>query len=147
LVYAAGSTGNTAPIGIIACPHTGLISPASIAVDGQGAIYVANITGSDSGNVEVFPPFADGDTQPQRIISGDKTGLYQPHGITVDNQGNIYVSNTCGNPGCSPFPFHDDTIVIFSAAANGNVTPNATITGDQTGLNRPFGLTIIPPDP
>jgi hypothetical protein len=142
-VYGAGANGNVAPVAKISGPNTGLAAPGAVAgpvalaVDTAGTVYVASYT--DMGRVNVFAPGANGNVFPQRTISGSNTGMFNPLGIAVDTNGNIYVSNTgLGHP---------DTILVYGPGANGNVAPQASISGNLTGLDMPGAMIIVPPDP
>ena len=58
-VYAAGSSGNVAPLAVISGSDTGLFSPGGIGVDSGGNIYVANSSdssGGPAGSVTVYAP-------------------------------------------------------------------------------------------
>ena len=50
------------------------------------------------------------------------TGLGFPVGVAVDGAGRIYVAN-----------FNSSSIAVYAAGANGNATPNVTISGSNTG--------------
>jgi len=132
-VYSPGSNGNVAPIAVISGPNTGVVGPQALAVTPDGTVYVCN----ELSAVTIFAPGANGNIFPQRTISGNNTGLYNPNGIAVDSDGDIFISVT-GQA-------KPDAILVFAPGANGNVAPKAIITGDQTGLNYPFAMTIIPP--
>ncbi len=109
-IYRAGSHGNTEPSAVIVGPDTQLATPSAIAVDHSGNIYVANqglqkcthydepgggyvICGPVGASVTVYAPGSSGDVMPIATISGAKTELRLPNGITVDSYGNIYVLN------------------------------------------------------
>jgi sugar lactone lactonase YvrE len=99
-VYPAGSSGDSAPIGVIGGSNTELQLPQGIAVDSDGKIYVAN-----DGNLEdraedaeryddrpradpadsitVYAPGSKGDVAPIAKINGSLTGLGHPMGIAV----------------------------------------------------------------
>jgi len=110
--YRAGSHGNAEPSAVIVGPDTQLATPSAIAVDHSGNIYVANqgplkctyyelldvfryVTCAPTGpaSVTVYAPGSSGDVMPIATISGAKTELRLPNGITVDSYGNIYVLN------------------------------------------------------
>jgi hypothetical protein len=132
-VYSPGSNGNVAPIAAISGPNTGVVGPNALAVGVDGTVYVAN----ELDTITIFPPGANGNVFPQRSISGSSTGLFNPNGLAVDPDGDIFVACTgLGKP---------DTILVFAPGANGNVAPKAIITGNQTGLNYPGAMTIVPP--
>jgi len=136
-VYTPGSTGDVAPIATILIP--GL--PANIAVDAKGTVYVANF---DPPSITIYSPGANGNAQPQRSISGSNTGLADLTGIAIDANGNIYVSNKDSYATGTEVP---DKIVVFGPQADGNAVPKAIISGAQTGLDGPWGLTVVQPDP
>jgi hypothetical protein len=126
-VYAPGSSGNVAPTSI---NYVGPYEPIGIAVDASGAIYLSALSPP---SVIVFD--SANDSYPLRIISGPSTGLNNHTGaITVDSSGNIYVS------GMSSGQY---AISVFGPKANGNVKPDAIISGAQTKLDSPQGLTVL----
>jgi len=86
-VYAAGAIGNATPIATIEGSNTGLITPAGIALDAAGRLYVANPGGgcgncSASNTVTVYTPGATGNVAPTGRIAGGNTGLNMPTSIT-----------------------------------------------------------------
>src|SRR5437867_177623 len=135
-VYAAGASGNATPTATIAGGNTGLVNPAGITLDGAGNIYVANDGGS---SIMVYAAGASGNVTPMATIAGGNTGLSFPYGIAVDGAGNIYVSNA------NVFPL--GSITVYGAGASGDVTPTATISGSNTGLNTPALITVVPSGP
>ena len=140
-VYAAGSSGNIAPIATISGAATGLAYPAGIALDSSGNIYVANeLTGNTSSSLEdypsitVYPAGSKGNASPIAVIAGDNTGLDYPQGIALDSGGNLYAKGYVEYVG--------DTINAYPAGSNGNVSPAATIVGADTGLDGPDGIAL-----
>lgn len=130
--YPAGSTGNTAPIATIRGAATTLRSPADVALDATGYIYVSNGGASSGGGwIAVFSPNSNGNIAPARVIQGGSTGLSGPAGVALDASGNLYVCNHLGN-----------SVTIYASGSNGNVTPARTISGSKTGLNAPRGVVI-----
>jgi 6-phosphogluconolactonase (cycloisomerase 2 family) len=119
-VYAAGTSGNIAPIQTIVGSNTGLGQPEGIAVDAGGNVYVANYR-ADS--VTVFAASANGDVAPIQTISGSSTGLRNPTGVAVDSEKRIYVTN-------SPA-----FVTVYAAGANGDVAPIQKIKGEKTRLH------------
>jgi len=93
LVFAAGSTGNVRPKATIVGTNTLLLQPYGIAVDAGGAIYVANSTGSatgqkGAGSITIYPAGSTGNVAPSAVISapasgGDDTELGFPSGLAV----------------------------------------------------------------
>jgi 6-phosphogluconolactonase (cycloisomerase 2 family) len=131
-VYAAGSTGNVAPIQTISGTRTGLAGPQQLALDSSSNIYVANAASdSDKGSVTVYAAKANGNVAPIETIEGSATNLDGSDGIALDSSNNIYAAN--GN---------NNSITVYAAGSNGNVAPINTIDGAKTGLEGPQGIVI-----
>ena len=62
---------------------TGLTGPSAVAIDSQGNLYVANITGN------TVAKFAPGATTPADIVSG----LKEPYALAIDGSGNLFVAD------------------------------------------------------
>jgi len=122
--YAAGATGNAAPLASIAGAATGLSGPTGVAVDGAGRLYVANQTAN---SVTVYAPSATGNVAPLYSVSGAGTGLSGPRTLVVDSSGRLYVANSAAN-----------TVTVYGPGASGAAAPVATI----TGLSNPLGLAL-----
>ncbi|HEX7476779.1 MAG TPA: hypothetical protein VF331_03160 [Polyangiales bacterium] len=107
LVFAPDADGNAAPVRRIENP---LISPASLAVDSAGAIYVSDV---DKNSISVF---ASGkDTAPVRVLSGAMTALDFPTALAIDADDQLLVAPSGSNP---VGPLH-----VFAKGASGNVKP------------------------
>jgi 6-phosphogluconolactonase (cycloisomerase 2 family) len=78
-VYAAGATGNVAPIRTIEGSQTGLNQPNAVALSASGNIFVTNY---NADSVTVYAAGANGNVAPIRAISGPNTEL-SPTGIAV----------------------------------------------------------------
>jgi hypothetical protein len=131
-VYAKGAKGNAAPVRTIGGPLTGIVNLRSIAVDGNGRVYVADngaVRGDSS--VRVFEPSANGNVAPSQVL----TTPYLPLGIGVDAQDEIVVSNI--HPAAAY-----TAIETYAPAASGNAAPLRAITGPATGLGGPGQLAI-----
>ncbi len=170
VVYAAGASGDVAPIRTIAGANTVLSNATGIARDAAGNLYVTNppLTPPSGGSVTVYAPGAVGNAAPIRTIAGEGTGLDHPVGVALDTAGNVYVSNTYTvtvyAPGASgnvaPIRTIESSsqvggialdtpgnlyvasrdVIRVYATANGNATPIRTISGSNTGLGCPAGL-------
>jgi sugar lactone lactonase YvrE len=123
-VYAAGASGNVAPLQTISGSNTGMTGGAVFdAVDSSGHIYVAS---THANAVTVYAAGATGNVAPIAKITGASSTLSTPTGIAVDAAGTIYVDNDGTN-----------SITVFAPGANGNVAPIRTIAGGSTGINGP----------
>src|SRR5581483_58033 len=89
LIFAAGTTGNVAPVATIAGSNTTLTSVTAMSFDAAGRLLVADA----SGKILVFAAGATGNATPVQTISGSNTGLSAPSGVAEDAQGGIWVSD------------------------------------------------------
>ena len=138
-VYSAGSKGNVAPTTIISGSNTELDTPEGIVVDSSLNIYVADdgdgfCDGTES--VYVYPAGSNGNAGPGATISGANTGLCYPYGIALDSSGNIYVADQ----GAASVFVYPPLASLPSQPNYPNVTPIATISGNNTGLSGPYGI-------
>jgi sugar lactone lactonase YvrE len=144
-VYPPDASGNVAPKEIIANGAkdklTQFQSPAGMALDSAGNIYVTN-NGKDT--VTVYAAGKFGDVAPVKIISGSHTGLNKPHGIGVDSDGKIYVANDGSGDADDDSGDSEgvDTVTVYAAGSSGDIAPTATISGSRTGLGKPHGLAV-----
>lgn len=130
-VFSATASGDVAPSRRIIGVHTRLDGDSrGVAVDAANQIYVAEdgaLTDTPMA-ILVFASGAKGDVSPVQRISGAKTQLTEPFGITVDTK-YIYVSD-------------DSAINVYSKTATGNVGPIRRIVGPATLLNAPCGIAL-----
>ena len=115
--YALDSDGNVSPIATIAGPHTGLVESSGVAVDREGKIYVANLTG-----VTVYPRGSNGDVAPIATIPGS-TG-----GVALDSSDKLYVLSS--------------GISVYAPSSKGSFVLTAKISGPNTDLGLAFGLAL-----
>jgi hypothetical protein len=173
LEFAAGGSGNIAPIRTIAGDQTGLFAPTAIAIDKTGTIYVTNAGNTDvTGNgtvrasITAYAVTSSGNTQPSRTIAGANTSLLLPSAITLDSAGDLWVgtltqaqhpvtdiSNSLigppGQPVANAGLVYSGLIVAFTPTASGNALPvYLTLKMDQlpvsAGVYGPSGLAISP---
>ncbi|HUO03674.1 MAG TPA: NHL repeat-containing protein [Candidatus Binataceae bacterium] len=90
-IYSPGSNGNVAPYATIKGSRTGLNEPIGVAVDSAGKIYVTNFAtprGPHSmPSITVYAPKSHGNVKPIAKITGNRTGLIGPYGITIGSAG------------------------------------------------------------
>lgn len=170
-VFAANARGNTAPKYDIKGGLTQLSNPQGLAVDSAGTTYVTNYTGGNN-YITVYPPGSNGDRNPSQTIYDGSSFFFIPAGIAVhgnliyvadigDNSINEYAASANGivSPVAvitylsSPsdvwvdakgliYVTNGDSVLVFAANANGPSTPLQNISGSQTLLNGPKGLTV-----
>ena len=117
-VYAAGSTGDAAPIATISGSKTRLDSPAGVAVDNNGNIYVVN---PGNNTVSIYSAGSNGNVAPSAIISGFDTGLDSPVSVALDANANIYVGNIA-------------SLTEYAAGSNGDAIPVGNISNKALGI-------------
>ncbi len=130
-----------------------LNSPFGLALDpAQDLLYVADNDFSSSptpnaGKVLVFPRTANGDVPPARVIKGPNTriGPFSPY-LAIDAQLQLlYVLSSSID--AADAGLRHARILVFSAAADGDVAPLRVIEGPATQLDipstqTPFGLSL-----
>jgi sugar lactone lactonase YvrE len=136
--YAAGSSGDVAPVAEITGDATKLSSPSGLTVDSSGNIYVANEGSKDGGpdSITVYSPGSTGNAAPAKVISGSSTLLDRPGGVAVDSKGNIYATSF-GAEGNSSV-----SILVYSKDSAGNVAPSESIDGDCAVLSCPGAIAL-----
>ena len=125
LTFRGDANGNVAPVRKVFGPHTKLLNPQAVAVDGvHGEIYVPQ-----GNQVLVFPRETNGDATPIRVVEGPDTGLGGGR-VTIDPIHNFMITaNATGGEGGQNRSGHPAGIRIFDRLANGNTKPLRTITG------------------
>jgi len=112
--YAAGATGNVAPIKTITSSAS-FADIRGIAVDSAGNIYVSDTTAKA---VWIFTAAQKGNVAPTAMIQGASTTLLFPGGVAVDSAGKVYVGDQS-----------DSAILEWNPGHTGNVAPDNAITG------------------
>jgi streptogramin lyase len=105
-------TPNPSPNGSVT---TGIDTPAGLAVDKSGTLYVANL---GNNTITVYPA---GQSSPSLTIS---SGVDGPYGLGVDSKGDIFISN-----------LNNNTVVGYKA---GQTAPFETV----TGFDNPVGVAV-----
>ncbi len=115
LIFASDSTGTVPPTSTISGSESMLDDVRGVAVDGEGNIYVSNVSSSTGvASILEFSAGSTGNVAPMRTISGSATTMSALGNLALDSAGNIYVLNELN-------------ILKFSPTATGNVAPIATI--------------------
>jgi hypothetical protein len=133
LVFAAGASGNVAPLAAITPTTTPLTTPVGVTVASNGDIWVANFGGA---SVMKFTAGSNGDVPAAATLAGANTMIDVPSYVAIDSAGNLCVSND----GAAFTPPTTDAILIFPPGSDGNVAPSSTISGSNTQLDLPTGL-------
>ncbi|MEA2720382.1 MAG: hypothetical protein QOJ39_2246 [Candidatus Eremiobacteraeota bacterium] len=133
LVFAPGQVGNQVPTRQILPTSTPPFLLRGVALDAAGNFYVAGQTVAPAAVADAVFIFAPGSDHPARTITGfANTKLASPWGITVDDAGNVYVSNAANN-----------TVTVYAPDAKGDAAPIRTIRGaDSSALAAPAYITI-----
>jgi sugar lactone lactonase YvrE len=127
LEFAAGASGNVAPIRDISGSYTQLANANAVAVDASGNIYASNYLAN---SIDVFASDANGNAAPTRVIEGSNTLLDGPEGIAVDRDG-LWAGSS-----------NEHFLERFAPTANGNVAPVAVISGNRTRLGNVDGIAV-----
>ncbi len=143
--FASTANGTVSPIRVISGDATTILHGVNqMAVDSADNLYIAttNVGSGPPQSILIFNSTATGNAAPTSTIGGDKTGIYDPRGLTLDKGGDLYVSSqgagTVTPTGTVPGPV---SIFEFSIGATGNVAPVRTITGPATMLEN-SGLAV-----
>jgi len=135
-VFPAGANGSVTPLRRVSASGA-----QAIRFDTSGNAYVATgYVGAGSQNgVAVFGPSATGTAAPLRTIGADLSkALANPTGVAVDTSNNIYVTNE------GSFVGGVDSVTVYAAGASGYPQPLHAISGGNTLLSQPTGITIDP---
>jgi DNA-binding beta-propeller fold protein YncE len=137
-IFEPGAVGDVAPERVLFGPGNGLYNPATLAVDRQGYLYVANYLGRGN-TVWVFTPDADGEAAACRAIGGPRTGIQSPSGLAVDDRDQLYVGSH-GGSSMSP----QNGVTVFDAGVSGDTAPRRSIGGGNRvdGGLLPYRLTL-----
>jgi sugar lactone lactonase YvrE len=104
-----------------------------IAVDSSANVYV---TDQGTSSILEFHNNASGTSvAPFRTITS--SAMVNPVGIALDAQNNVYVTVPNGGTGSG-----GGSILEFSSTQSGNVAPIRQISGNATGLNKPYGIAL-----
>lgn len=141
-IYTDAEGSDTTPQRMVGGPRGDLHEIRDMAVGKDGALYVLTRAGGDDRaqwRIHVYPPNAEGDVAPTRVITGPRTGLGNPVAIAVDRDGRIYILNNLG--GQDPL-VSAASITVYAREARGDAAPIRTIAGRATGMLAPTALTV-----
>jgi hypothetical protein len=136
--FAPGAHGNVAPIERIAGAKTRLFPSVGIALTTSGnQLWVTHVGGGQraSSAIQEFATSTPGNVAAIRTITGSRTELAFPYGVTLDRSGEVIVSDD-GNGGAS------GAILTFSPKSTGNVAPARVLSGVTTGISEPSYLAL-----
>jgi DNA-binding beta-propeller fold protein YncE len=159
VIFSRDVRGDVPPTRELATPH----GTFGIAVDERKQEMF--LTAQHSSSVFVFHKMAKGRDDPIRFLQGNRTGLADPHGITLDTVNNLmYVVNhgnyrtlvegdttrpgQIGEPTRKVVPGsgqnRPSSITVYPIDAHGDTPPLRTIQGPRTQLNWPAGIAVDP---
>lgn len=140
LVYPRTANGDVAPIRILRGPKTQIRNALRMAIDPvNNLLIVADDTASRPG-LFIFDRTANGDTPPLRVITGPSTGLVRPQSVQVDpprRQILVAITDRADGPTQKA-----GFIGVWSYDDEGDVPPRAAISGRNSTIQRPRGLTF-----
>ena len=152
LTFRGSANGEEPPIRVIQGPRTqlagGTTTPDRAEVDPvNNELLVPN---RDS--ILVFPREATGNVAPIRVIRGPETRLRGAGSLAVDPIRNLIVVNSGGggelesSSGAGAAPTRRGSgLLIFNRTDNGNVKPQAVISGPKTELLSTHQMQVYPP--
>jgi len=124
LFFRAGASGEEPPIRVIQGPKTKLGYTDNVTVDPiHNEVFTAQ---SRKNAILVFKRDVGGNVAPIRIIHGPKTKLSGPWRVAVDPINDLLVVVNWRDP--------YKGILVFKRTDNGNVAPQAFISGPKTGI-------------
>jgi hypothetical protein len=152
VVHSYDSHGDVAPIRRLTVPHQSW----GLSLDVKNDELA--VTSQQYQGISIYKRTAVKTDRPLRTIRGDKTQMADPHGVYLDgvndevftaNHGNWTEMRSYAGDGPPllvgeyvPGRFEQPSVVVYDAAANGNVPPIRKIQGKQTRLAWPMGITV-----
>ncbi|MSO19660.1 MAG: hypothetical protein EXQ56_04235 [Acidobacteria bacterium] len=155
VIFSRNARGNVPPDRMLHTPH----GTFGIAVDEEKQEMFLTIQHDHA--VVVYDKYATGETNPKRLIQGDKTLLADPHGIAIDTKNRLIFVTNYGSTSTKVkgrgeqrqnFPLETvvpgsgrnlpPSITVYSMDAVGDVAPVRIIRGPKTKLNWGTGISI-----
>ena len=141
-VYSPGTNGNSSPVRTISGSSTGLNSPAGIAIDSSGYVYVSSGGAPNASTVSVliYSPGSSGNVAPVTSVDGDCQAFAAPGALTLAN-GNLYATS----PGdLSTF---NESVTVNSGVSTASVpaqclSPDTIVFGPNTQIDQPYGIAV-----
>jgi hypothetical protein len=127
-VFAPKAHGNVAPIRVIGVSGGCTISEA---VDSNDDLYVTTSDQAGHDAISEFSPQSQGNNRVKQIEESEIKGGVGIRSIAIDSHGNIYAGNLLAKD-----------IRVFAPSASGTSKPIRTISGSQTHLGAPTGLSL-----
>jgi sugar lactone lactonase YvrE len=125
--FAPGADGNATPINTLSVPEADFATPVNgLAFNSAGDLFVSS---QANDLIYEFAPGASGSANP--IAEIDSSAFDGPTDVAIDPSGDLWVANSYGG-----------NILEFAPGANGPANPINTISGSNTQLVRPYGLTF-----
>jgi DNA-binding beta-propeller fold protein YncE len=142
LVFPRDAKGDVAPARQLNTPHRNFAS----AVDEEkGEVF---ITIQYPPKVVVYRKTASGDDKPIRVLEGERTRIYDAHGMAIDVQKKLLFVSSWGNASdyrvAGSGKFYPPSINVYPLDASGDVAPLRVIQGPKTQLNWAGGLAVDP---
>ncbi|MBI2817192.1 MAG: hypothetical protein HYX72_09660 [Acidobacteria bacterium] len=151
-VFSRNASGNVRPQRQLSVP----IRTYGIAVSEANEELFLTVQGPPM--VLVHNKYAEGRAKPLRVLTGNSTGLADPHGIGLDTKNGLLLVSNYGNAadyrdgGVLPRRDHDmvpgsgryepPSISVYPIQASGDTPPLRTIQGARTQLNWPSHLSV-----
>jgi sugar lactone lactonase YvrE len=141
--FAAGSSGNVAPVSWIGGATTTLSFPQGISIDSKGNLWV----------IDTFGPWIDEFSS--SLVSGQNnvapagkitsSALVEPDEIYIDYQSHIWVGDLDGGASFTP-AVSEPALYEFNGAAGTQNAPLCTIAGSNTGITSTTGQVSVAVD-
>lgn len=125
--FPLSSSGNVAPVRVIAGSATGLTDVLDIATDANGSLYVVNGDTVATSSIRIFSAGANGNIAPVRVIAGPQTDFLLGQSVAVDQLGHIFAGEIDRPLGFNGRYDAPRKLLRFPPNADGNVAPEAVM--------------------